>query len=138
MSRSAKMDAMTVTLPDTAKALLNAPTYVVVSTVAKDGSPHSTVLWIKRDGEDLLFSTVLGRQKTRNLERDPRASVCFFDPANPYSYFTVDGEVTMDRAGGRELIDELSHKYRGEGYPEEAPETVRVVCRLTPTKVLGR
>ena len=129
---------MTVELPDAAKALLDAPTYVVVTTVNQDGSPQSTVLWIKRDGEDLLFSTVRGRKKTRNLDRDARASVCFFDPANPYTYFTIEGEVTMTPEGGRELIDELSVKYRGEGYPEESADTVRVVCRLTPTKVLGR
>jgi PPOX class probable F420-dependent enzyme len=129
---------MTVALPDAVKALLDAPTYVVVTTLKKDGSPHSTVMWIKRDGDDVVFSTVRGRQKTRNLDRDPRASVCFYDPANPYSYFTVEGEVTMDPEGGRELIDELSLKYGGQHYPEESPETVRVVCRLKPAKVMGR
>ena len=128
---------MTVALPDAVKALLDAPTYVVVTTINPDGSPQSTVLWIKRDGDDLLFSTVRGRKKTRNLDRDPRVSVCFFNPDNPYEYYTVEGTVTVDPAGGRELIEELSVKYRGESYPVESPETVRVVCRLTPTKILG-
>ena len=129
---------MTVSLPDDVKKLLDAPTYVVVTTLAKDGAPHSTVLWIKRDGDDLLFSTVQGRQKTRNLERDPRVSIAAYDPADPYSYFAVSGEVTMTEEGGRELIDELSLKYRGEHYPEEPADTVRVVCRLTPQKILGK
>jgi PPOX class probable F420-dependent enzyme len=129
---------MTVSLPDHVKALLDAPTFVVVSTIAKDGAPHSTVLWIKRDGDDLLFSTIRGRQKTRNLERDPRASVCAYDPADPLSYFTVEGDVTLTEEGGRELIDELSRKYTGEGFPVEGPERIRVVCRLTPRRILGQ
>jgi len=129
---------MTVSLPDSVKALLDAKTYVVVTTLAKDGAPHSTVLWIKRDGDDLLFCTVKGRQKTRNLERDPRVSVCGYDPANPLSYFAVEGDVTVTAEGGRALIEELSQKYNGVSFPVESPETVRVVCRLTPRKILAQ
>jgi len=129
--------SMTVSLPDTVKALLDAPTFVVVTTLGKDGGPHSTVLWIKRDGDDLLFGTVRGRQKTRNLERDPRASVCAYDPADPESYFAVEGDVTMTDEGGRELMNELSLKYTGTNFPVEPPEVVRVVCRLTPRRLLG-
>lgn len=129
---------MTTTLPEHARKLLDQATYVVLTTVAKDGSPHSTVMWIKRDGDDLIFSTVKGRQKAKNLERDPRVSIAAYDPANPYSYFSVSGEVTMTEEGGRELIDELSYKYGGRSYPQEPEGTVRLVCRVTPRKVLGR
>jgi PPOX class probable F420-dependent enzyme len=128
---------MSIALPESVKALLDAPTFVTVTTVGKDGSPHSTVLWIKRDGDDVLFSTVRGRQKTRNMERDPRVSVCGYDPANPYSYFTVSGTVTLDETGGDDLINELSMKYQGQPYTHDKPGTVRVVCRLTPAKILG-
>ena len=129
---------MTIPLPEDVKKLLDAPTYVVVTTIAKDGAPHSIVFWAKCDGDHVLFSTVRGRQKTKNIERDPRVSVAAFDPANPYSYFAISGEVTMDEAGGRELIDELSLKYRGRHYPQEAADVVRVVCRLRPEKILGK
>jgi PPOX class probable F420-dependent enzyme len=127
---------MTVSLPDPVRALLDGDTFVVVSTVNPDSTPHSTVLWIKRDGDDVIFSTVRGRKKTRNMERDPRVSVCAYDPASPISYFTVEGEVTLDEAGGDELINELSLKYDGVPFPAEAPDRVRVVCRLTPAKVI--
>jgi PPOX class probable F420-dependent enzyme len=125
------------TLPDAAKRLLDAPTYVVLTTLGKDGSPHSTTMWAKRDGDDVIFSTVRGRQKARNMERDPRVSVCAYDPANPYSYFTVNGTVSLDEQGGRELIDELSIKYRGVPYGLDGPGAVRLVCRVKPEKVIG-
>jgi PPOX class probable F420-dependent enzyme len=129
---------MTTSLPDNVRRLLDDKTFVVVSTINPDGSPQSTVLWVKRDGDDVIFSTVRGRKKTRNLERDPRASVCAFDPAQPYSYFTIDGEVTMVEDGGPELINELSLKYNGVPYTFDPPEAVRVVCRLTPRKVISQ
>ena len=128
---------MTTALPENVKALLDAPTFVVVTTINPDGSPHATVLWIKHDGDDLLFSTVRGRRKTKNMERDPRVSVCAYDPRQPYAYFSVNGEVTLTEEGGRELIDELSVKYTGAPYTYDTADAVRVVCRLTPHRVLG-
>jgi PPOX class probable F420-dependent enzyme len=129
---------MTTALPDNVRELLDGKTFVVVSTINPDGSPQSTVVWVKRDGDDVLFSTIRGRKKTRNMERDPRVSVCAYDPAEPYSYFTVEGSVTLVEEGGKELINELSRKYDDRPFTFDAPEVVRVVCRLTPAKVISQ
>ncbi|HEX6501185.1 MAG TPA: PPOX class F420-dependent oxidoreductase [Micromonosporaceae bacterium] len=129
---------MSVPLPDLAKRLLDAPTYVTVTTINPDGSPHSSIVWVTRDGDDILMSTTKARRKARNLARDPRASVCFFDPENPYQYVEVRGRVTMTEEGGRALIDELSMKYSGRPWQKEPADTVRVVCRLMPDKVITR
>ncbi|MGX6603640.1 PPOX class F420-dependent oxidoreductase [Micromonosporaceae bacterium Da 78-11] len=129
---------MTVSLPEAVQKLLDNPTFAVVSTINADTTPQSTVIWVKRDGDDVLFSTVRGRRKTRNMERDPRISICAYDPDQPYYYFTVEGTVTLTEEGGHELIDELSHKYDDRPYTFDTPGTVRVVCRLTPTRVISR
>lgn len=129
---------MTTSLPDNVRRLLDGATFVVVTTVNPDGSPHSTVMWAKRDGDDVIFSTVRGRKKARNLERDTRVSVCAYDPAQPYSYFTVDGDVTLTDEGGKELINELSLKYNNQPYTFDGPDAVRVVCRVTPSRVISQ
>lgn len=126
---------MSVSLPESVRQLVDASTFAVVSTINADSSAQSTVIWVKRDGDDLLFSTIRGRRKTRNMERDPRVSICAYDPANPYFYFTVEGTVTLTEEGGDELIDELSYKYDGKPFTP-TPGGVRVVCRLTPTRVI--
>ena len=83
------------TLPDAAKALFDATEFVTLATVQPDGQPQLSVVWVERDGDDLLMSTTTNRQKHRNLERDPRASVLLYPKDNPYSYVEVRGTVTM-------------------------------------------
>ncbi|GIM93467.1 PPOX class F420-dependent enzyme [Paractinoplanes toevensis] len=112
-------------------------TFAVLSTINADGSPQSTVVWVRRDGDDVLFSTIRGRVKTRNMERDHRVSLCAYDPADPYVYFTVEGTVALVEEGGDALIDELSRKYDGKPWIP-TPGAVRVVGRLTPTRVISR
>lgn len=129
---------MSEELSELARRLLDEPTFVVATTLNPDGGPQSSVIWAKRDGDDVIFSTVKHRQKARNLRRDPRISLCFFDPAKPLLYAEIRGTVTMTEEGGRELIEELSRKYTGHGYPDEPAENVRVVCRVRATKVISR
>ncbi|MFC3450717.1 PPOX class F420-dependent oxidoreductase [Amycolatopsis speibonae] len=128
---------MGVTFNDATKKLLDGNNFPVLATLNADGSAQTSVLWAKRDGDTLIFATVRGRLKERNMARDPRVSVSVFDQANPYDYVEIRGTVEMTDEGGRELINELSHKYLGKDYPDEPAETVRVLVRVTPTKITG-
>ncbi|WP_035800500.1 PPOX class F420-dependent oxidoreductase [Kitasatospora mediocidica] len=128
---------MTAQLSDQARELLDGKSFATVATIQPDGGPQASVVWVKRDGDDILFSTVEGRRKHLNLLRDPRVSLVVNPPEDPYSYLEVRGSVTLSIEGGRELIDELSHKYMGKDYGFDGPEAVRVVVRITPTKVAG-
>jgi PPOX class probable F420-dependent enzyme len=127
---------MSVPLPYLARLLCDANTFAILCTINPDGAPQSSVIWIKRDGDDVLFSTIRGRRKTKNMERDPRVSICMYDPADPYGYVEIRGAVTITEAGGRELIQELSQRYDGVDFRVEPPEVVRVVCRVAPDRVL--
>ena len=130
---------MSQPLPEAARAVVGGVNFATVATLEPDGSPQTSVVWITRDGDDLLFSTVLGRRKARNMQRDPRVSVLVLDHANPYSYLEVRGTVTMTEQGGRALIDELAGKYRGlDRYPwDDGTDNVRVVCRVHATRVVA-
>jgi PPOX class probable F420-dependent enzyme len=123
-------------LTDLARRLIDTNTFAVLSTVSADGAPQSTVIWVKRDGEDVIFSTIRGRKKTRNMERDPRVSLCMYDPKDPYLYVEIRGTVTLTEHGGRELINDLSRSYDGVDFKVEPPEIVRVVGRINATRVL--
>lgn len=119
------------------RALLDARNYAVLCTTNPDGSPQSSVVWVARDGDDLLFSTLKDRRKELNLRRDPRASVSVFSLADPEEYAEIRGTVTITEDEGLVVGHLLARKYTGQDH-EPAPEgRVRVVLRLTPAKVTG-
>jgi PPOX class probable F420-dependent enzyme len=128
---------MALTFNDATKALLDGNNFPVVATINKDGSAQTSVLWAKRDGDTLVFATVRGRLKERNMARDPRVSVSVFDTGNPYNYVEIRGRVELTDEGGRELINELAHKYTGKDYPAEPAENIRVLVRVIPEKITG-
>ena len=120
------------------RALFDDRNFAVLSTLEPDGKPHSTVVWVKRDGDDLLFALPRSRRKTANLQRDPRAAVAVFDPANPYASVQVQGTAALEDDSEGKLIDELSHKYTGGPYPGFAgPNPEWVTVRIRAEKVFG-
>jgi PPOX class probable F420-dependent enzyme len=70
---------MGIALNDETRRLLDGPNYAVLATINPDGGPQTSAMWVGRDADEVLFSTVAGRRKHRNLERDPRASVSVLD-----------------------------------------------------------
>ncbi|MDO0927113.1 PPOX class F420-dependent oxidoreductase [Streptomyces sp. TG1A-8] len=132
---------MTAVLSDRLKSLLDGPVFIVVGTLQPDGGPQMSPVWVKRDGDDILFSTTVDRRKKKNLDRDPRVTVVVMNPEQPYEYAEIRGTADMTTDGGRELIDELSQKYTGRKYadfnPASAQDAERVVVRIRPQKVTG-
>ena len=132
---------MSVQLNEAARQILDDTNYAVLATVSPDGSPQTSVVWIGRDGDDVLISTAAGRRKEKNLRREPRASLSVFDKDNPLRYIEIRGTATVTPDTGRELAVALAEKYAGPGAGEEflslPPEVVRVVVRITPDRVLG-
>lgn len=133
---------MSVALTDNLKQVLDGQVFITVATVQPDGAPQASPVWVKRDGDDLLFSTTAERVKARNLSRDPRVSVVVVNPAAPYNYAQVYGTASVTTEGARELIDELSVKYTGKDYDTfsggRADDGTRIIVRVTPEKVSGQ
>jgi PPOX class probable F420-dependent enzyme len=128
---------MAIPLSEATRALTDEKNYAVLATVNADGSPQTSVMWVGRDGDDLLFSTVEGRRKHRNMLRDPRVSVSVIDSADPENYVELRGRVSMTPDEGRRVDTQLSWKYDGRDPDEDRPGAVRVVVRLTVERAAG-
>ena len=127
---------MAITLSSSAIRLLDGRNYAVLATIKADGSPHTSAMWVGRDGDDLLFSTVAGRVKHRNMLRDPRISVTVLESANPENYVELRGRVSMTPEPGRQLHIQLAGKY-GKDPGEDKPGAERVIVRVTVEKAAG-
>jgi PPOX class probable F420-dependent enzyme len=117
--------------------LLDGRNYAVLATVNPNGSPQTSAMWVGRDGDDLLFSTVEGRVKHRNMLRDPRVSVTVLDSADPENYVELRGRVSMSPDIGRKVDTRLSWKYDRKDPDPDQPGAVRVVVRMTVEKATG-
>jgi PPOX class probable F420-dependent enzyme len=128
---------MGIALNDEIRRLLDGRHFAVLATVNPDGAPQSSAMWVARDGDDVLFSTVAGRRKHRNLLRDPRASVTVLDSEDPYNYVELRGRVTMTEDVGRRFDIGLSWHYDGHDPDPDPPGAVRLILRLEVEKATG-
>ncbi|MFB7505700.1 PPOX class F420-dependent oxidoreductase [Streptomyces broussonetiae] len=133
---------MSAALSEDLKALLDQKVFIVVGTLQPDGSPQMSPVWVKRDGDDILFSTTVDRRKYKNLRHDPRVTIVVSPPEQPYAYAEIRGTAELTTEGAPELIDELSMKYTGKQYadfnPASKDDAARVVVRVRPRKVVGQ
>jgi predicted pyridoxine 5'-phosphate oxidase superfamily flavin-nucleotide-binding protein len=66
--------------PQEITAYLAASHMAVVAAIDRNGSPHLTPKWYRYDGKVLILITRTDRLKYLNLQRDPRISMCVYDP----------------------------------------------------------
>ncbi|MFC9731368.1 PPOX class F420-dependent oxidoreductase [Streptomyces roseolus] len=130
-----------IRLSEPVRALLDDVNHAVLATVQPDGSPQTSVVWVGRDGDDVLISSQEGRRKVENIRADARVSLTLLDRRDPDRYTEIRGSATVTEDGGRALAVALAEKYEGGGAGQEyldlPPEKVRVTLRITPAKVLG-
>jgi PPOX class probable F420-dependent enzyme len=126
---------MSITLNDAARRLLDGRNFATVATLGPGGQPHSSVVWIDRDDDTVVFSLTNDKQKARNLARDPRVSVSVFDLSNPYHSVEIRGTAELVEDPEKSMPERLSRKYLGESPPPEPADIVRLVARITPSKV---
>lgn len=111
-----------VDIPEPLRPLLDSTAVAFVSTIGPRGEPQTTPLWFVHEGGAVRISLVEGRQKLRNLRRDPRISVVIVDPARPTRYVELRGRVTELVADpGHELERRIAAKYTPVA-PTDAPE----------------
>ncbi len=111
-------------------------TFAHLATLMPDGTPHVTPVWVDWDGVFVIFVSVKGRVKARNIRRDPRVTLEISDPKQPYRYITVRGEVVEIRSeGASEQLDRLSSRHLGvDKYPWGKPEDEYLKYFVRPTQ----
>ncbi len=118
------------------KFLEENPHVGVATTLRKDGSPHSTIVWVDVEDGKVSFNTARGRAKAKHLEHDPRAALLMVDPSNAFKWVAVSGPAQLTEEGADAQIDKLAKKYLGKDeYPWRNPEETRVKVLIEPEKV---
>jgi len=132
---------MVVAIPESHYDLLAAPNHGVLTTLMPDGQPHCTLVWLDYDGTNIRFNTARERQKGKNLQANPRATLLVIDRINENRYIEIRGEVEIVEEGALEHLNVIARKYSNKPYYggifslEKKDEETRIICKLKPTKV---
>jgi PPOX class probable F420-dependent enzyme len=118
------------------RALLDAPTYAVLSTINADGSILSNVVWLDSGDGTVTVNSAVGRKWPTNLDRDPHVTVLLMPADNPYMFVEIRGTAIGQTDGADEHIDGLAKKYLGQDtYPFRQPGEQRITYVITPDVV---
>lgn len=125
---------MAAQLPEAAQKLFREPNFAHLATIMPDGSPQVTPVWVDIDEKFILVNTAEGRQKPRNIRRDPRVAIDVVSRDDPYRMVTIRGRVVeVTGEGADDHIDKLAKKYLGQDkYPFRAPGEQRVILKIEP------
>ena len=127
---------MSQAIPEKYLDLFTKRAFASLGTMMPDGSPQVTPVWVDLDGDLVVVNTAKGRQKDRNMRRDPHVALAIIDPENPYRYLEIRGrvaEITEDGADAH--IDKLAKKYLGaDKYPYRQSGEVRVMFKIRPER----
>ncbi len=127
---------MSSSIPEKYLDLFHKPAFANLATVMPDGKPQVTPVWVDYDGKNVIVNTAEGRQKDRNLRRNPDVALAIMDPENPYRYLQIRGKVVeVTNTGADSHIDKMAKKYLGKDkYPFAQPGEKRVLFKIAPEK----
>jgi len=128
---------MAIEIPEKYRDLFDKKAFASLATLMPDGSPQVTPVWVDFDGTSLIVNSAEGRQKDKNMARNPSVALSILDPDNPYRYLEVRGHVTeITKEGADDHIDLMAKKYMGlDKYPYRQPGEVRVLYKIEPERV---
>tara|TARA_B110000305_G_C18833107_1_gene356675 strand:+ start:76 stop:498 length:423 start_codon:yes stop_codon:yes gene_type:complete len=116
--------------------------------IKSDGRPQSSnVVYVVNDAGQILISVTEGRAKTKNLRRDPRASL-HVNRDDFWAYVVVEADVQLTAVAASpydDTVDQLVEYFRAvagehdnwDEYRQAMVDDQRLIMTLTPTHAYG-
>lgn len=132
--------------PAEIEQFLQAPRHAVVGTNSAGGAPQLSPVWYLYEADRLYFSLALSTVKYRNLQRDPRLSVCV-DGCHPDARTVmIYGTVEMIAWGDpqeREMWWRIIQRYyeteaAARRYADTIRDTPMALAVVTPEKIISQ
>lgn len=133
-----------MTLPESARTLLNSGRLAHLVTLNPDGSPQMSCVWVEATEDEILVAHMGEGQKLKNLRRDDRVSLSMeagtHNAMGLTEFLVVHGRAHLTPGGAAELLQRLAHRYMGPDvvFPAE-PYRSRpgTLLHIVPTRLSG-
>ena len=132
-----------ISLPDSARALLESDAVAQVVTINEDGAPQVTFAWVGIEADEIVLATIPDQRKLRNLRRDPRIALSIpSTTTNEWGlleYLVVYGTARVEEGGAPEMLQRLAHVYLGPDvvFPNMPDPPPGFITRITPQRLGG-
>ncbi|HWC38245.1 MAG TPA: PPOX class F420-dependent oxidoreductase [Acidimicrobiales bacterium] len=130
-------------LTDEVRGALTAGNLAHLVTLAPDGSPQVSIVWVGLDDNEIVAGHLGSRQKLRNIGRDPRVALSMVTGGRSEQgldrYLVVYGRARVTEGGAPELLQRLAHVYIGPDVkfpPMENPPS-GFITRIRPERTGG-
>ena len=113
----------------------------VLSTIKKSGAPQSTPVYYLYENGEILISANIWKHKTRNIQRDPRVTLCVLDEGPRNRHLQVSGRATVTEEDLVETSTRIFRRFRPEipaDFAQWLKEQQRIILVLTPEKAAPR
>lgn len=108
-----------VTLPDSARAVLESAALAHLVTLEPDGRPQVSIVWVGLEGDEIVAGHLPEHRKVRNIRRDPRVSLSIEagtrNAIGLDEYLVIHGQARITEGGAAELLQRLAGVYLGPG-----------------------
>jgi PPOX class probable F420-dependent enzyme len=106
-----------------------------LGTVGPDGRPQLSEVWFLADGDTVRLSLNSSRQKTKNLQANPVASLFLLDLAVPARYLELRGDAEISPDDDYAFANRVGAKYQADLSRHDKPGDRRVVVTIRPVRV---
>jgi PPOX class probable F420-dependent enzyme len=131
------------TIPESVRAVLESSALAHLVTLAPDGAPQVSIVWVGLDGDEIVAGHLAERQKVRNIRNDPRVVLSF--EANGHNerglveYLVIHGTARISEGGAPALLQRLAHTYMGPDiqFPPPGVAQPGYITHITTGRITG-
>ncbi len=129
-------------ISDDVRAVIDSGKLAHFTTINSDGSPHTTIVWVGIDRDEVVIGKLGVDRKVRNLRRDPRCSFSMEAEGDQFgmrNYLVIEGTARIDEGGAPAWLQQLAYRYVGPGvtFPPMPNPPEGFLIRITPHLVRG-
>jgi PPOX class probable F420-dependent enzyme len=129
-------NANQTTIPASHRDLVEQNQVVVLATNGADGYPQVTATWFLAEPDGTIEASLnTKRWKFKNLQRDPKCTLFFIDPANPYRTLEIRATAAILPDDDYAFAGRVGQKYGADLGQMDQPGEQRVVVQFQPVKI---
>src|SRR6202789_2629250 len=131
------------TIPESVREVLESSALAHLVTLAPDGAPQVSIVWVGLDGDEIVAGHLAERQKVRNIRNDPRVVLSFetngHNERGLVEYLVIHGTARISEGGAPALLQRLAHTYLGPDveFPPVGAAQPGYITHITINRIAG-